>query len=256
MGCLYSEKVESKTKDRLIIALDTSVKEEALQLVEKLKDHVGYFKIGLELFSEFGPEIIKTVKDKNCKIFFDGKFMDIPNTVSKAVSNMVKHKVDMLNVYMTGGAVMLQEAKKSLLETARLNNLTPPKLLGVTVLTSMAREVLEEDLKIKIQLEEYVLHLAKLGLKNNLDGIICSANEAKAIHDFVLSQGKKDFLIVTPGVRPSWAETNDQSRIATPKEAILNGVTHIVIGRPVTKAKDPIDAAKRIIGEIEEAVRV
>ena len=242
-------------KDRLILALDASDRNEVLQLVEKLKDNVGYFKIGLELFSALGPEIIKIVKSNDCKVFFDGKFMDIPNTVSKAVSNMVKHKVDMLNVYMSGGTAMLQEARKSILETAKVNSLTPPKLLGVTVLTSMAENVLKEDLMIKTQLEEYVLHLARLALKNDLDGIICSPNEAKTIRAEAVLLDKKDFLIVTPGVRPSWAETNDQKRIATPKEAILNGVSHIIVGRPITGAKDPVDAAKRILGEIGEVVK-
>ena len=239
-----------QAKERLIVALDTSSKEEVLSLVKKLSDKVGYFKVGLELFSSMGPEIIDIIKDNGNKVFFDGKFLDIPNTVSKAISNIVKHKVDMLNVYMSGGAIMLQEAKKSLLETAKKNNLPPPKLLGVTVLTSMTIDVLENDLKIQTQLNEYVLHLANLGIKNGLDGIICSANEAKLIKENI----KKDFLIVTPGIRPGWAQSNDQKRIATPKEAIENGVTHMVVGRPITGDKDPISAAEKILDEIEEAL--
>ncbi len=241
-----------ETKDRLIVALDTSSEKEVLELIKKLSDKVRYFKVGLELFSSMGPKIIDIIKDNGNKVFFDGKFLDIPNTVSKAVANIVKHKADMLNVYMSGGALMLQEAKKSLIETAKENNLTLPKLLGVTVLTSMTSEVLENDLKIQTQLNDYVLHLANLGIKNGLDGIICSANEAKLIKDNI----KKDFLIVTPGIRPSWAQSNDQKRIATPKEAIENGVTHMVVGRPITGDKDPVGAAEKILDEIEEALQV
>ena len=179
---------KTQAKEYLIVALDTSSEEEALNIIKKLSDKVGYFKVGLELFSLMGPKIIGIIKDQGNKVFFDGKFLDIPNTVSKAVANIVKHKADMLNVYMSGGAIMLQEAKKSLLETAKTNNLPAPKLLGVTVLTSMTSDVLENDLKIQTQLNDYVLHLATLGIKNGLDGIICSANEAKLIRSSLSSQ--------------------------------------------------------------------
>ena len=245
-----------QAKDCLIVALDTSSEKEALELIKKLSDKVGYFKVGLELFSLLGPKIIDIIKDNGNKVFFDGKFLDIPNTVSKAVANIVKHKADMLNVYMSGGTVMLQEAKKSLIETAKANNLPQPKLLGVTVLTSMTSDVLENDLKVQIQLNDYILHLATLAINNGLDGIICSANEAKLIRDGIKSQIKNDFLIVTPGIRPSWAQNNDQKRIATQKEAIKNGVTHLVVGRPITGDKDPIGATEKILNEIEEAIRV
>ncbi len=242
---------KAQAKEYLMVALDTSSEKEALELIKKLSDKVGYFKVGLELFSSIGPKIIDIIKDHGNKVFFDGKFLDIPNTVSKAVSNIVKHRADILNVYMSGGAHMLQEAKKSLIETAKANNISPPKLLGVTVLTSMTSEVLENDLKIQTQINDYILHLAKLGIQNGLDGIICSANEAKLIRENI----KSDFLIVTPGIRPSWAQSDDQKRIATPKDAIKNGVTHLVIGRPITSAKDPILAAEKILNEIEDALR-
>ena len=241
----------TQAKECLIVALDTSSEKEALSLIKKLSDKVGYFKVGLELFSSLGPKIIDIIRDNGNKVFFDGKFLDIPNTVSKAVANIVKHRADMLNVYMSGGTSMLQEAKKSLIETAKENNLPLPKLLGVTVLTSMTSDVLENDLKIQTQLNDYVLHLAELGIKNGLDGIICSANEAKLIRS---SLSTHDFLIVTPGIRPLWAQNNDQKRIATPREAIKNGATHVVIGRPITGDKDPLGAAEKILGEIEEAM--
>ena len=238
-------------KESLIVALDTSSEAEVTSLVNSLKDHVGYFKIGLELFTGFGLRIIQVVKDSGCKIFFDGKFLDIPNTVSKAVSNLAKHKVDMINVYISGGSKMLKDTKESLIETAMQNNMQPPKLLGVTVLTSITNDILENDLKIKSQLDEYVLHLANIAIDNGLDGIICSPNEAKLVRTL-----SSNFLIVTPGVRPKWAEVNDQKRIATPKEAILNGATHIVVGRPITTSKDPVSSAKKVLEEIEEAQSV
>ena len=239
-------------KDCLIVALDTSNENEAIKLIEILKDQVTYFKVGLELFCSVGPKIIKIIKDNGNKVFFDGKFLDIPNTVSKAVSNMVFHRVDMLNVHMSGGTKMLQEAKNALIETAQKYNLQPPKLLGVSVLTSITNETLKNDLKIQSQMDEYVLHLANLAIKNNLDGIICSAHEARLIRGQKSEVRDQNFLIVTPGVRPDWAEKNDQERITTPKEAILNGANHIVIGRPNTQAKDPRDAVKKIIEEIED----
>lgn len=246
-------KTKTQIKDHLIVALDTSSEKEALELIEKLKEHVTYFKVGLELFTSLGPKIIEIIKEQDKKIFFDGKFLDIPNTVSKAVSNMVRHRVDMLNVYMSGGVKMLQEAKTSLVETAQKYNLQPPKLLGVTVLTSISNDVLQNDLKVQTQIDEYVLHLATLAMKNNLDGIICSPNEVKLISK-ARQKINKNFLIVTPGVRPSWAKTNDQERFATPKDAILNGADHIVVGRPITDSSDPISSAKKIFEEIEEAL--
>ena len=244
-------KAKTQIKDHLIVALDTSSESDAVKLVEKLSDKVGYFKVGLELFTSLGPRIIKIIKDNGSKVFFDGKFLDIPNTVSHAVSNMVKHRVDMLNVYLSGGKKMLEESKNALIEAAQQHNLQPPKLLGVTVLTSITNDVLQEDLKIKTQIDEYVLHLATFALNVKLDGIICSPNEAKIVKEV---SENKNFLIVTPGVRPSWAETNDQQRIATPKEAINNGATHIVVGRPITAVKDPLDSVKKILDEIEEVL--
>lgn len=241
-----------KVEEHLIVALDTREESEVINLVEKLSGKIGYFKVGLELFTSLGPKIIKIIKDNGNKVFFDGKFLDIPNTVSKAVSNMVRHKVDMLNVHLSGGKKMLEEAKRLLIETATGEKLPAPKLLGVTVLTSITNDILQSDLKVKSQIEEYVLHLTRFALSVKLDGIICSPNEAKIVRE--VSKENKDFLIVTPGVRPIWAKTDDQKRIATPKEAILNGASHIVVGRPITSANNPLDAVKKILEEIEEVI--
>ena len=245
----------NEVKDHLIIALDTSSEDEARKYIDLLSEYTGYFKVGLELFTSVGPKIIKVIKDKGNKVFFDWKFLDIPNTVSHAVANMVRHKVDMINVYMSGGAVMLAETKKLMFETAKECNIEPPSLLGVTVLTSITNNILQEDLKIKSQLDEYVLHLASIALSNNMDGIICSPNEASLIKTLKNEKYGADrkFLIVTPGIRPKWASADDQKRTATPKEAIQNGATHIVVGRPVTADKNPKDAIKKILDEIESS---
>lgn len=244
--------IQTKPKERLIIALDTSSEKEALKLVDKLHESVGYFKVGLELFSSLGPSIIKAIKDQGSKVFFDGKFLDIPNTVSHAVANLVKHRVDMFNVYLTGGKKMLEDAKSSLVEAANMHNLQPPKILGVTVLTSITNDILQNDLKVKTQIDEYVLHLANFALNMSLDGIVCSPKEAKIVKKAAAEN--KNFLIVTPGVRPGFAEPNDQQRFATPKEAISNGATHIVVGRPVTASSNPLDSVNKILDEIAETI--
>ena len=243
-------------KEHLIIALDTSDEKEAKKHIVKLKDYTGYFKVGLELFTGVGPKIIKLIKDEGSKVFFDGKFLDIPNTVSRAVSNMVLHRVDMINIYMSGGAQMIADTRLAIKETSKKHNIAPPKLLGVTVLTSITNDILQDDLKIQAQLNEYVMHLAELAIKHQMDGIICSPNESTVVNKLKNEKHKfpEEFLIVTPGVRPEWAEKNDQRRTATPKEAIKNGSTHIVVGRPVTASSDPIGAAKKILDEIEEAL--
>lgn len=242
-------KKKSNSKNYLIVALDTSDPNDAMNLIYKLKNQTSFFKVGLELFSACGPEIIKKIKDEGCKVFLDGKFLDIPNTVSKAVANVVRYKIDMLNVHLTGGIHMLQLAKEALVKTAKEINISPPKLLGVTVLTSIDENILQSDLRTQTELEEYVLHRAKVAKEANLDGIICSAHEVKKVR----SEIKNNFLIVTPAIRPSWAESNDQKRVLTPYEAIKNGADYIVVGRPITHAKDPKEATRRILEEIEEA---
>lgn len=237
-------------KDYLIVALDTSSSEEAMRLVKELKDCVLYFKVGLELFTSAGPEIISKIKKEGNKVFLDGKFLDIPNTVAKAVSNLVRHKVDMLNIHLTGGMKMLYEAKNALVNTAKEINIELPKLIGVTILTSINEDMLKDDLQVNAQLADYVLHRAKLAEEATLDGIVCSPNEARKVRE----KTKKDFLIITPGVRPLWAEKNDQERVSTPKDAIKNGASHIVVGRPITQDKNPKDAAKKILDEIAECI--
>ena len=237
-------------KEYLIVALDVQSKKEALEIVNKLRSDVSYFKVGLTLFAGEGPKIIDEIKKLGCKVFLDGKFLDIPHQVSGAVSSLVHHKVDMMNVHLTGGMHMLYDAKQAIITTSKKLNIEPPKLLGVTALTSINEEILQENLQIKAQIDEYVLNRAKIAKEAGLDGIVCSPKEASLVR----KELGKDFLIVTPGVRPKWAEKNDQKRTSTPKEAVKNGANFVVVGRPITDAKDPLDAARKILSEIKEGI--
>lgn len=229
-----------KTPKGLIVALDVPTIKEARELAQKLSGAVRYFKIGSELFTAEGPKVVEAVLEAGGEVFLDLKFHDIPNTVAAAVREAAKLGVFMMNVHALGGLKMMQEAREAI-ERARKR----PYLVAVTVLTSMK----EEDLLtigIPKKPNEAVLGLAKLANDASLDGVVCSGEEARMIRR---SLGK-DFLIVTPGIRPAWAETGDQARVTTPAEAFQNGADYIVVGRPITRAKDPAEAARRVLSEI------
>lgn len=235
------------TKEKIIIALDVSSKEEVFSIVETLGDDAVFYKIGLELFSAYGSEIVLRLNEKKKKIFFDGKFFDIPNTVSSALRNIVKLNVDILNIHILGGKKMMTEAKKAITEEAKKLNITPPKLIGVTILTSTSQDEVKTDMKVEQNINDLILNLAQDAKTCGLDGVVSSPNEAKMIREKL----GKDFLIITPGIRPAWSATNDQKRIMTPKEAIQNGISHMVIGRPILKADNPKEALKKVLQEIE-----
>ena len=234
-------------EDKLIVALDTSSKEDALKIVDALGDSVVFYKVGLELFSNSGPSVVKEIKDRNKKIFFDGKFFDIPNTVSSAVKNILSLGVDILNVHTLGGKKMMQDAVSVIRDHATGNT---TRIIGVTILTSTSQEELNKEIKIDGDLEKHVLFRAKLAKESGLDGVVASPKEASLIRKEI----GNDFLIVTPGIRPSWSVANDQKRITTPKEAIQQGASHIVVGRPITKANDLKEAANKVIEEIKEGL--
>lgn len=233
-------------ENRLIVALDVDSEEKAIKIVEVLKSEIKFFKIGFELFSSCGPGIVKAVKKKGCEVFLDLKFHDIPNTVSKAVASITKLGVSMFNVHSLGGYEMMKAAAETVKNQAARSNIAAPKILAVTVLTSMDENGLNK-IGINDNIKTEVLRLAGLAKEAGLDGVVASPAEAKFIRK-TLGPG---FLIVTPGVRPSWASSNDQKRIATPKEAIANGADYIVVGRPITGSDDPINAAREILKEIE-----
>ena len=226
-------------RDRLIVALDFPTKSEALALASTLSGVVSIYKIGLQLYTAEGPEIVRDVAATGAKIFLDLKLHDIPNTVAKSVAVAGELGVQMLTVHLSGGHAMLSAAAKA----------KPPNLLllGVTVLTSSTPETLRET-GVNFSIEEQVVRLAELGQKSGIDGLISSPHEVKTLRDR-LGDGMK---LVTPGIRPSWAAPDDQKRFTTPKDALKNGADYLVIGRPITAAPDPRSAVDRLLAEIQD----
>jgi orotidine-5'-phosphate decarboxylase len=234
-----------KDRGRLIVALDVDTKEKAVSLVEKLREDVGIFKIGSELFTSCGPDVINEVKSNGCEVFLDLKFHDIPNTVARSAIAAVRSGALIFNVHALGGADMMKKAAEAVTKESRVLKIEKPKIIAVTVLTSMDENNLKK-IGIDDNMETQVLRLAKLAMESGMDGVVASPSETGLIRKSI----GNDFLIVTPGVRPSWAAVNDQKRIATPKEAIENGADFIVVGRPITEAADPVSAAKKVLEEI------
>lgn len=234
-----------KDRGKLIVALDVDTKEKAVFLVKKLREDVGIFKIGSELFTSCGPDVIKEVKSNGCEVFLDLKFHDIPNTVARSAIAAVRSGALIFNVHALGGADMMKKAAEAVAKEARALKIEKPKIIAVTVLTSMDENNLKK-IGIDDNMENQVLRLAKLARESGMDGVVASPSETGLIRKSI----GKDFLIVTPGVRPSWAAVNDQKRIAAPKEAIENGADFIVVGRPITEAADPVSAAKKVLEEI------
>jgi orotidine-5'-phosphate decarboxylase len=232
------------TKDRIIVALDVDSRGEALGLVRRLKGQVGVFKIGSQLFVAEGPQLVHEILAMNERVFLDLKFHDIPNTVSKAVAAAGRMGVSMLTLHTLGGLPMLVSAARSLRES--LNDGKRPLLLGVTVLTSMCDQDLEL-VGIPARAESQVVRLAALAVKAGLDGVIASPQEVSLLR----SQFGGNLKIITPGIRPADASSDDQTRIATPGEAICAGADYLVIGRPITASPDPADSARRIVESID-----
>lgn len=235
-------------KDRLITALDFPSFAEAKAFVEELGDSLSFYKVGMELFYAAGPEIITYLKEKNKKVFLDLKLQDIPNTVAHSLAVLTRLGVDILNVHAVGGAKMMAEGAKAVRIAAAALHRPAPKLIAVTVLTSMD-DAQWEQLHYAQPIAQQVLSLAQLAKESGLDGVVASPREAGEIRKAC----GKAFLIVTPGVRPAWSAKNDQSRIATPKAALENGSTHLVVGRPITQAADKKAAAAKILEEMKEA---
>jgi len=233
-------------EERIIVALDVSSIEEVEALVDKLRPSVKIFKIGSELFTACGIRAVEVIRRKGCKVFLDLKYHDIPNTVMKAARSAAKQGIDIITVHALGGLEMMKKASQAAREEAARLQASPPLILGVTVLTSMDKKDLR-SVGISGSPDEEVIRLVGLAEKAGLDGVVASAREIESIRKNV----KGDFLIVTPGIRPSWAGRSDQKRTATPKEAIEMGADYLVIGRPITAQEDPQAAAERIIEEIK-----
>lgn len=227
--------------ERVILALDVENPEKARELIELTKEFIAYYKVGMQLFTAAGPAILDILAEYGKKVFLDLKFHDIPQTVAKAVREAGQLGVSMVNIHALGGSRMMRQAY-----AAARENPKRPYLLAVTILTSLDEEDLKNDLLIAQPIRKIVLHLAGKAKDAGLDGVVASPEEIVPLRESI----GDDFLIVTPGIRPDWAQKNDQKRILLPKEAFDRGADYIVVGRPITQAPDPGQAAKRLMDEI------
>jgi orotidine-5'-phosphate decarboxylase len=235
-----------EARNRLIVALDVPNAASALDLVNRLEGTCTWFKVGLELFVAAGPAVLQPLIARGHSIFLDLKFHDIPNTVAGAVRSAADLGVRMMTLHALGGPAMLAAARSALDGVSN-----PPELLAVTVLTSMDTDQLSA-IGLTRQPSEQVELLAHLGLNAGIRGFVCSPQEVGALRKLTGPDG----VLVIPGIRPSGAETGDQKRIAAPADALSNGASYLVVGRPITKAPDPAKAADAILREMAEALRI
>ena len=227
----------TKAADKIIVALDVATKEKALDLVKQLQSEISFFKIGLQLYTAEGPEIVRSVLATGVKVWLDLKLYDIPNTVARAVESASTLGVQMLTIHLSGGSEMIRAAT-----TARSSDML---ILGVTVLTSSTEQTLRE-IGITNTVENQVIRLAKLGVAAGIDGVVASPHEIEILrHEF----GGR-IKIAVQGIRPTWAEPGDQKRFLTPREAFEAGADYIGIGRPITGHAQPREAVARILDEL------
>ncbi len=235
---------KSTIAQRIIVALDVNDKARALSLIRELPD-AEVFKIGMRLFTAEGPALLKDVQELGKKVFLDLKFHDIPNQVAGAVRMAVQHEVSMLTLHASGGSEMLRKAAESAAEAADQIGKPKPMLLAVTVLTSLKDAQLSE-IGMGADAAGQVLRLAGLAQQTGMEGVVCSPQEIELIRE----QHGHEYLIATPGIRPTWAAANDQKRIMTPAQAINLGANYLVIGRPITAAPSPLEAFHKILDEL------
>jgi orotidine-5'-phosphate decarboxylase len=231
--------------DKIIFALDVEHFSEAQRWVNILRDRVGMFKVGKQLFTHAGPKVVDMIRKKDQRVFLDLKFHDIPNTVAKAGEEATKLEVAMFNLHALGGLEMMKKTVEASRETAKSLGIPRPLILAVTILTSMDESVMKE-VGIQGPILEEVGRLALLSMKSGVDGVVASPQEIGIIRE--RCGGK--FLIVTPGIRLPSGKKDDQKRTLSPKEAISNGADYLVIGRPIKEAKDPLEAVQKIIEDI------
>jgi len=239
--------------EHLIVSLDLNDLNKIKEIVRQLKGLVNFYKIGAIPFTYFGRDIVVFLKDRGHKVMLDLKYHDIPNTVARACEGALEMGVDFLTLHTSGGFSMLEEAVKAIVMASDIKRIERPRLLGITVLTSID-EAYFKDLfgDVKRSIEEQVIFLAQLARSAGLDGVVASPQEVSLIRQEL----GKDFLIVTPGIRPQeYAVADDQARTMTPKDAIKAGVDYMVIGRPIVKASNPRESVEKIIKEIEDGRR-
>ena len=236
-------------QNKLIVALDVETADEAWRLVDSLRDIAGMFKIGSQLFTAAGPDLVRQIIKAGEKIFLDLKFHDIPNTVAASGVEATRLGVSMFNVHAAGGSAMMRRTAAAVAECAAREGLERPAILGVTVLTSSNEATLEE-IGVREKPDEMVARLAQLAAQSGLDGVVASAREVSLVRDAVTKPG---FIVVTPGVRPAGAGNDDQARVMSPREAMVAGADYLVVGRPIIAAPDPARAAQQIIDEIQSS---
>jgi orotidine-5'-phosphate decarboxylase len=229
---------------RIIVALDVNTQDQLVQLTKELAGRVGLFKVGKELFTSIGPRAVELVHEQGGRVFLDLKYHDIPNTVARAVKAAARLKVAMLTVHASGGKAMLAAAA----EAAR-DSTHAPKVIAVTVLTSLLQEDLDE-LGLQDTTAEVVRRFGELAISSGVDGLVASPKEVTMLR----KQLGQDPILVTPGVRPLGAEAQDQKRIATPSQAVSDGADYLVIGRPITAAADPVQAVEDIVAGLEKGL--
>ncbi len=231
--------------DRIIVPLDVATEAAALALIEQLPQ-VSFWKVGLELFVASGGRIVETLKAQQKRVFLDLKFHDIPNTMAGACRSAARYGVDLLTVHAAAGRVALEASQSAAVEAAAALSLAPPNLIAITVLTSLNARTLAFELKVPLELNDYALQMALLAQDCGLAGAVCSPQEAAQLRQICGDQ----FLLVCPGVRPTWASAGDQQRAMTPAAALQAGANYLVVGRPITSAADPAVAFAKICAEI------
>jgi orotidine-5'-phosphate decarboxylase len=234
--------------EKIIIALDAQTQQEALSLVQQLPE-AKIFKVGVTLFASEGPPLLREIQKLGKKIFLDLKLHDIPHQIGGAVKAGIEHNIHMMTLHASGGREMMAKAAEAAETAAKKSGRSKPLLLAVTVLTSLKKEQLQE-IGMDDRVNEQVLRLARLAKENGMDGVVCSPQEI----DIIKEEFGRDFLVVSPGIRPEWAAAQDQKRILTPAKAIAKGVDYMVIGRPITQAPSPAEAFLRITEELNRAV--
>jgi len=238
-----------QAQERIILALDVDSREQALALVKDLAPHVGAFKVGMQLFNSCGPKIVEEINQLGGRVFLDLKFHDIPNTVAAAGRVITRLNCFMFNVHAAGGREMMRQVVEEVEDEAKKLAVAAPLSLAVTVLTSISQEQLEEEIGVKgRKLKDLVVKWALMAKECGISGVVSSPQEIEAIR----AACGPEFKIVTPGIRPAWSEKNDQKRITTPGQALQMGADFMVIGRPITQAENPVEAALKIISELEE----
>ena len=235
---MFSRQLMVKAADKIIVALDVPTGKQALKLVDELSDEISLFKVGLQLYTGWGPQIVRQIRETGAKVFLDLKLHDIPNTVGLAVAAASELGVQMLTIHLSGGSEMIRAAVDS-----RRGDLL---ILGVTVLTSANDQTLNET-GVTDRVEDQVLRLAALGVAAGINGLVASPHEIAKLR----AACGRDIKIVVPGIRPAGSDVADQKRVMTPRQALDADADYLVIGRPITAAADPHDALVQLLNEIE-----